>query len=88
MAFRFVLEPILDDRGMTPEQLSETTGISMETISSMCDGSAKEFMLKELEAVCEALGCNPADIIKNMKGDWHTINIKTGEITPTNAFDI
>jgi|GEM_PF-6545367 len=88
MALRFVLEPVLKEKGMTPEKLSEVTGVSLETIASMCDGSLIDFSLKELDAICEALDCDIPEIIKSMKGDWHFIDPKTGETTPTNALDI
>jgi len=69
MALRFVLTPVLKEKGITPETLSKMTGISLETISSMCDGSLIDFSLIELDAICEALDCDIPEIIKSMKGD-------------------
>lgn len=87
MALRFVLEPVLNEKGMTPDELSNATGVSLTSISSMCDGSAIDFSLKELDIICQALNCQIADVIKDMKGDWHILNPKTGDTTPTNTID-
>lgn len=58
-----VLSERLEENGMTPEELSEETGIQIDVITALCNGSADEISLEHLDILCETLDCDITDII-------------------------
>ena len=62
------LDVILARRKMTLSELSERVGISIVNLSVLKTGKAKAVRFSTLEAICEALDCQPGDIIEHRKG--------------------
>ena len=59
---------LLARRKMTLSELSERVGISIVNLSVLKTGKAKAIRFSTLEAICEALDCQPGDIIEHRKG--------------------
>lgn len=57
------LDVMLAKRKMTVSELSEKVGITLSNISILKTGKAKAIRFSTLEAICEALSCQPADIL-------------------------
>ena len=57
------LDRILDERGMTLTDLSNTVGITLANLSILKTGKAKAVRFSTLEALCVALDCKPGDIL-------------------------
>ena len=60
---KFKTAVILKDKEMTQKELSEKTGIRIDTISKMCTGKAKHIPVDVLDAICAALDCKPGDLL-------------------------
>lgn len=58
------LEKILDDRQMKSNELAEKIGITTANLSILKTGKAKAIRFSTLEALCEALDCQPGDLLK------------------------
>lgn len=65
MAISTNLDVLLAQRKMSVTELSEKVGLSMANISILKNGKAKAIRFSTLEALCEALDCQPGDILKN-----------------------
>ena len=55
---------MLAKRKMSVTTLAKKVGITMANISVLKNGKAKAMRFKTLEAVCEALDCQPGDILE------------------------
>lgn len=62
------LDLLLARRKMTLSELSERVGISIVNLSVLKTGKAKAIRFSTLEAICQALDCQPGDIIEHRKG--------------------
>ena len=58
------LDVMLAKRKMTVTELSEKVGITMANISILKNGKAKAIRFSTLAALCEALDCQPGDILE------------------------
>ena len=58
------LDDILHERRMSLTELSEKVGITMANLSILKTSKAKAVRFSTLEAICEALECQPGDILK------------------------
>lgn len=58
------LDDILHERRMSLTELSEKVGITMANLSILKTSKAKAIRFSTLEAICEALECQPGDILK------------------------
>lgn len=58
------LDVMLAKRKMSVTTLSEKVGITMANISVLKNGKAKAVRFSTLEAICEALECQPGDILE------------------------
>ena len=56
------IDVMLAKRKMSVTELSEKVGITMANMSILKNGKAKAIRLSTLEAICEALVCQPGDI--------------------------
>lgn len=63
------LDRMLADRKMKLNELSEHTGISVVNLSNLKTGKVKAIRFSTLESICEALKCQPADILEYKKED-------------------
>lgn len=59
---------MLAKRKMSVTELSEKVGITMANLSILKNGKAKAVRLSTLEAICEALDCQPGDILEFKEG--------------------
>lgn len=58
------LDVMLAKRKMSVTELSEKVGITMANISILKNGKAKAIRFSTLNAICEALDCQPGDIME------------------------
>ena len=58
------LEDMLHERRMTLTELSEKIGITLANLSILKTGKARAIRLSTLEAICEALQCQPGDLLE------------------------
>lgn len=58
------IDVMLAKRKMTVTELSERVGITMANLSILKNGKAKAIRLSTLEAICQALECQPGDILE------------------------
>jgi putative transcriptional regulator len=63
MPILVTLDEILARRGMTLTQLSDAVDITLANLSILKTGKAKAMRFSTLEAICEVLECQPADIL-------------------------
>ncbi len=56
-------------KGMTQKKLAELTGIRPPTISAICTNSIKELPVGVIERICQALDCQPGDIMEYVKDE-------------------
>ncbi len=61
------LDVMLAKRKMSLTELAEKVGITMANLSILKNGRAKAIRFSTLEAVCEALECQPGDILEYRK---------------------
>lgn len=64
MPIRINLDVQLAKRKMSVTELSERVGITMANISILKNGKAKAVRLSTLDAICQALDCQPGDIME------------------------
>lgn len=58
------LDVILAKRKMSLSELSEKINITLSNLSILKTGKAKAIRFTTLEAICQALDCQPADILE------------------------
>lgn len=56
-------------RKMSLNELSERVNITLANLSILKTGKAKAIRFTTLNAICEALNCQPGDILEFRKGD-------------------
>jgi putative transcriptional regulator len=61
------IDVMLAKRKMSVTELSEKVGITMANISILKNAKARAIRLSTLEAICEALECQPGDILEYKK---------------------
>jgi putative transcriptional regulator len=61
------LDVMLAKRKMKSNELAEKVGITLANLSILKTGKAKAIRFSTLEAICEELGCQPADILEYVK---------------------
>ncbi len=64
MALIINIDVMLAKRKMSVTELSEKVGITMANLSILKNGKAKAIRFSTLEAICNALDCQPADILE------------------------
>jgi putative transcriptional regulator len=57
------LDDVLYERRMTLTELAEKIGISLVNLSILKTGKARAIRFSTLEAICDALDCQPGDIL-------------------------
>ena len=58
------LDDLLHQRRMTLTELAERIDITLANLSILKTGKARAIRFSTLEAICEALGCQPGDILR------------------------
>ena len=64
MAIIINLDVMMARRKMSLNELSERVGITIANLSILKTGKAKAIRFSTLDAICQALDCQPADIIE------------------------
>ena len=64
MAIIINLDVMLAKRKMSLTELSEKVGITMSNLSILKKGKAKAIRFSTLESICDALDCQPGDILE------------------------
>jgi putative transcriptional regulator len=64
MAIKVNLDLMLVKRDMSLTELSEEVGVTISNLSILKTGKAKAIRFSTLEAICEALDCQPGDILE------------------------
>lgn len=64
MAIEVKLDDVLHDRRMTLSQLAEQVDITLANLSILKTGKARATRFSTLNAICEALSCQPGDILR------------------------
>jgi putative transcriptional regulator len=61
------IDVMLAKRKMSVTELTEKVGITMANLSILKNGKAKAIRFSTLQAICEALGCQPGEILEYKK---------------------
>lgn len=69
MAIIVTLDEMLHDRRMTLTELSGKVGITLANLSILKTGKARGVRFETLEAICQALGCQPGDLLAFRRDD-------------------
>ena len=64
MAISVKLDDVLHDRRMTLTELSGKVGITLANLSILKTGKARGIRFATLEAICDALDCQPGDLLQ------------------------
>ena len=64
MAIQVKLDDVLHARRMTLTELAERVGITIVNLSILKTGKARAIRFSTLDAICEALSCQPGDILR------------------------
>ena len=67
MPIRVNLDVMLAKRGMKSYELADVIGITNANLSILKTGKAKAIRFSTLEAICQALDCQPSDILEYVK---------------------
>lgn len=67
MAIIVNLDVMMAKRKMSLNELSETVNISLANLSKLKTGKVKAIRFSTLNAVCNALDCQPGDILEHSK---------------------
>ncbi len=64
MAIAVKLDDMLHDRRMTLTDLADRVGMTLANLSILKTGKARAIRFSTLDAICEALSCQPGDILR------------------------
>src|SRR5882724_12538995 len=64
MAIAVRLDDVLHDRRMTLTELADQVGMTLANLSILKTGKARAIRFSTLDAICEALSCQPGDILQ------------------------
>ena len=68
---RIDLDVMLARRKMSMTELSARVGITLANLSILKNGRARAIRLSTLDAICQALDCQPGDILVWEEGAQH-----------------
>jgi putative transcriptional regulator len=58
------LDRLLEERGMTLTELAEDVDVTVVNLSVLKNGRARAIRFSTLAALCEALDCQPGDLLE------------------------
>ena len=58
------LDDLLHDRRMTLTELADRVGMTLANLSILKTGKARAIRFSTLEAICNALSCQPGDLLR------------------------
>ena len=64
MAIAIKLDDLLYERRMTLTELAKRVGLTLANLSILKTGKARAIRFSTLEAICDALSCQPGDILR------------------------
>ena len=64
MAIIVKLDVLLAKRKMSSQELAERVGITPANLSILKTGKARAIRFSTLEAICEALDCQPGEVLE------------------------
>jgi putative transcriptional regulator len=64
VAIAVKLDDLLHDRRMTLTELAERVEMTLANLSILKTGKARAIRFSTLEAICEALSCQPGDLLR------------------------
>jgi putative transcriptional regulator len=64
MSILVKLDDLLHDRRMTLTELAERIDITLANLSILKTGKARAIRFSTLEAICQALACQPGDLLE------------------------
>ena len=64
MAITIKLDDLLHDRRMTLTELADRIGMALANLSILKTGKARAIRFSTLDAICEALTCQPGDLLR------------------------
>ena len=64
MAIDVKLDDLLHDRRMTLTELADRIDMTLANLSILKTGKARAIRFSTLEAICEALSCQPGDLLR------------------------
>ena len=65
----FNIDVMLAKRKMSVTELAERVGITIANVSILKNGKAKALKISTLVKLCEALNCQPGDILEYKKSE-------------------
>ena len=65
----FNIDVMLAKRKMSVTELADRVGITIANVSVLKNGKAKALKISTLIKLCEALECQPGDILEYRKGE-------------------
>lgn len=67
MAIVLHLDELMAERGVKLVDLAEEIGLSNSNLSHIKTGKIRAIRFSTLDALCEALGCQPGDILEHVR---------------------
>ena len=67
MAIIIRLDRIMADRKMSLNELAEKVGMTNVNLSNLKTGKMKGIRFETMNAICEALNCQPGDLFEHIK---------------------
>lgn len=67
MPIKINLDLLLQQKGITGKQLAESVGTTEANLSIFRSGKARAVRFTTLESICDALDCQPGDILEFIK---------------------
>ncbi|MEA2239899.1 MAG: putative transcriptional regulator [Thermoanaerobaculia bacterium] len=64
MTIAVKLDDLLHDRRMTLTELADRIGMTLANLSILKTGKARAIRFSTLDAVCQALSCQPGDLLR------------------------
>ena len=76
------LDKLLADRGMTLTELSERVGVSVVNLSILKNGHARAIRFSTLTHLCQALNCQPGDLLSHRNERSSTSTVPSAGSAP------
>jgi putative transcriptional regulator len=64
VAIAVKLDDLLHDRRMTLTELADRVGLTLANLSILKTGKARAIRFSTLDAICDALSCQPGDVLR------------------------
>jgi putative transcriptional regulator len=78
MAIFVKLDDVLHDRRMTLTELSGKVGITLANLSILKTGKARGIRFVTLDAICDALDCQPGDLLQFRREEQEDESVYAG----------